>query len=870
MLVSKSFKDKITVVINMTHLFYMNRKFLALFLLLVFCITPLSQVNSQIAKEEMSITGSEEVSSGYLNPNEISLPKVQPIKYVDEPIVSSPIMAPENIYSSGVENPEYITGDADGLTMSFSHAIEIIDYAVFRLNTSITSDSMILRNMVDVTAADSVIYVYGWTDPYSIPEFTHVNETYIDAGFRLLGMRDISVGDVLFEYENISLEYILLYDTCSFLGPTHSIDAIEIFGFTSFLTDEMKDGVPDIWEYPEMNMTQISESVDLDGTVFEIMSLVGTAMPGSTNLDFLLPFVKLGIIEETDIHEDHFYVVCQSELKLPFMTAFDYMLFLGSHDLLNMSYISITPGLLTDTLAAFNKFFGQDQRIRTWQVVDYTMESGNYDPMNYQATSNQISGKYDTLDVTTHTTTTAKEKFDLDASIVLDIVENVLDAVKGGKDLVTQFMSKIVGFIQGKMLDGIGKELLKKITKKALKTALKAILSITTIKDFVVKGIKILGKLGVPIPSWLQKILDFVESIPFIDPPVEIWKIRLTFLDDKTGVPILGYNHLADVPIYKHPQGIYFGDTYSAQVILSSRDIFPVVGRIQSKNASRVVTGHIYVEDLGAQDATHAKSSLEPNEHAEGRIYTLPPEDTFAISQCKIDLPLQFLPFVEADWTQTNILNFAITDENGTSLTDISKIRAAINNLPDTMIDLDIFTELSSPFSVRIGPSITSQLHFGVHMIAVLYKTDNMFHDYVNQTFVFQDTIEPTIEDVTAQIDETLNKVIFSAKIDDFGLNLSSIQIMLMKDTTSVALGTFYPMSSNGTHFVFDIALDDFRESVINYKIEASDNSGNKAITGQSSISIPKEAPGFTILTTLLPAIFISLWIVYRRRKVHY
>ncbi|MCG3220168.1 MAG: hypothetical protein H7641_02210 [Candidatus Heimdallarchaeota archaeon] len=77
-------------------------------------------------------------------------------------------------------------------------------------------------------------------------------------------------------------------------------------------------------------------------------------------------------------------------------------------------------------------------------------------------------------------------------------------------------------------------------------------------------------------------------------------------------------------------------------------------------------------------------------------------------------------------------------------------------------------------------------------------------------------------------------------------------------------------MTSNGTYYVFDIALDDFWKSVLNYKIEANDDSGNQAETSIASISIPKKASGYTILAAILPVLFLSSWIVFRRREVYH
>jgi hypothetical protein len=845
----------------MNNKMFKRKKALALFIVLIFSFSLVVNTRNNLAIQT-NFSSDTTITTESLTVDKIPLPKIQVTQYVDETIVANIADSPENVTSPGTFDNSLIIGEADGLKMTFSHTVDSVEYALLKLDGAITTDSLTLRNVDDLGGLDSLLFVFGWSDPYIAPTVDSVNHTYIDEKFTLLGT-DLGIGgDLVLTYDNISLEYLLLFEDSSVPQPT-SIDAVEVNGFTSFIADEGKNGIPDIWEYPDMNLTQIVEDIDLFGTTYEIMSLVGTAYPGSTNLDFLIPFVKLGLIDEEEIDETHFYIICQTELKLPYSSTYDYLQFLHSYDLVNMTYIEGNITIENEVYAAFDKYIGQDQRIRTWQFIDYTVD-GEYDPINYEATGNQIKGKYATLDTTTQKTETAQEKFDLDVSIVLDIVENVLDAVIGGKDLVEQFMSKIVGFIQGKVMDGVGKKLLEKLAKKALKSAIKCIFSITTVKDIVVKGIMILGKLGVPIPSWLQKVLDFVTSIPFIDPPVEIRKMRLTFMNEYTGSPILGWDFNTDTPIYTHPKGIYFGDTYSAQVILSSRDIFPVIGRIQSKNATRVVTGHLYVEDFILEEATHAKSSLEPDESAQGRIYTIPPDGSIVISQCLVTYSGVTSSVVEADVGFK--LYFTVTDENGTSLTDISKTKAAINDLPDPMILLPVTLEPDSRFSVDVNPALLG-IDLDYHMVAFLYKTNTIFHDYCNYTFMLQDTIAPVIQNVTAIIDEVQNRIYFSAKISDYDLNISSVFVTLIMDSTDEALGTSYIMSNNGTHYVFDIPTDDFSKSTLYYKVKASDNSGNNAASTLESITVPKKANGFSIVTSMLSVLLVSTLLISRRRN---
>ncbi len=756
--------------------------------------------------------------------------------YTEESLTGSIDVWSDNVTSSGVEQVAFIIGDSDGLLMQMNF-IELVEYALFKLNDSIMSDSLMLKGFVDGGDIDTLFEVYSWVDPYTEPELEGVSEGIITDDWFPLGMNDVWNDDVLFEYANTSIEYLLLVGRSSTTGPGYfqALDAIEVYGFTNVMADRENDGFPDIWQYPDVDMFNVSIDMDLFGETFGIMGLVGVAPEGISNIDFLLPFIKLGVIEPEEVEESHFYVICQAELTLPFHGAYNYLQFLNSYDLVNMTFIEGNATVFDETLQEFSRYIAHDNRIRTYHVVDYTVD-GTYDPHNYYNTQGQINAEYNTLDTTKSTPNTAQEKFDLDVSIVLDIVENVMDAVQQGKDLTEQFMGKIIGFIQGKIMDGVGKALLAKITKKALKSALKAILSITTIKDIIVKGSKILEKLGVTLPDWLRKVRDFVESIPFIDPPVEMWKVRLTFVNETTGLPVLGYDYINNASIYTHPQGIYFGDTYSAQVILSSRDIFPVIGRIQSVNGSRTLTGNLYVEDLGLLDANHAKSSLEPGEAAQGRMYEISPDEVIVISQCEIALASS-LPSVVEIGTQFNI-SLTVSDENGTLLSDDSKMRAAINNLPGPMVELSAVAEADGTLTLTVDTG-TLGVDPGDRMVAALYKPPAMFHDYWNFTFVLQDTVSPTIENVSATFSSDLSTVMFSARVTDYDLNASSVLLKTIDGSTDMALATSRWMTFNGSHFVASVSASAFNTPTIYYRVEASDNSGNLAQSALKSITAP-------------------------------
>jgi hypothetical protein len=718
------------------------------------------------------------------------------------------------------------------------------EYALLKINGSIMSDSMTLWGCTDIEP-NTQFRVYSWMDPYTEPNLSRVvpgNSDEIRNEWNWLASFSTAEGDILIEYSNTSIEYILLIGECSspYIGSVQSIDAIEIHGYTNVMADEQNDGIPDIWQYPDVVMYNSSIDIDLSGYEWGVMGLVGVAAAGSTNLDFLTPYIKLGVVEPEDVDETHFYVICQCELTTVWNGTEDedrwfYYEFLESHDLMNWTYIQDNTTIRNAVDDAFERYWAFDGRIRTYHVIDYTVD-GTFNSHDYSGSQGQINAEYNTLDTTTNTPDTAQEKFDLDVSIVLDIVENVMDAVQKGGDLTEQFMSKIIGFIQGKILDGVGKALLEKITKKALKSAIKAIFSITTVKDIIVKGSKILEKLGVTLPDWLRKARDFVESIPFIDPPVEIWKVRLTFENETTGLPILGYDYINNVSIYTHPQGVYFGDTYSAQVILSSRDIFPVIGRIQSLNASRTITGNLYVEDLGLLEATHARSSLEPGEFTEGRMYTVPPNGSVVISQCLISLASSLPSTVELG-DQFNI-SLSVSDENGTVLSDVSYARAAINNMPNQMVELPIQSEADDTLTLMVDTG-TLGVAPDDHMIAALYKPVGMFHDYWNFTFVLADTTSPTIQNVTAVFNYATNAVVFSAIITDYDLKTDSIILTTIDGPLNEGIPVNHSMTYNGSHYMVSIGSASFTSETVYYQVLAQDNSGNHGESAIQSIRVP-------------------------------
>ncbi|MHA1330288.1 MAG: hypothetical protein ACTSR2_04340, partial [Candidatus Hodarchaeales archaeon] len=781
--------------------------------------------------------------------------------------------------SVGVTGLEYISGLSDSLTMNITQTLAS-EHVLLRLQEPIISDRLTLVGLEDEGELDTTLAIYGWNDPHTEPMTVVDTNSYDLTNFTLLSLLQNSSGDIQIQYNNMSLEFLLLVSTGSPFEYKTNLDAIEVQGFVSFIADSEKDGIPDIWQSEFINLTHFPVTVDLFGLPYEINSMIGVRPEGVTNLDFMTHFIKLGLIDEDNVLEDHFYVIAQIDLKMPFIDVYDYLSFLNSYDLVNLTYIE-NNDLLTNFTSAFGLYFGSDNRIRTYHIIDYTMD-GIFNPTNQVSTGSPITGSYNMLCSTDFTAQTAEEKFDLDFTIALDIMENVLDAVKGGKDMTEQFMNKISGFIQGKIMDGVSKALLAKITKKALKTALKAILSITTIKGIIVKGIKILKKLGVPIPSWLQKIVDFVDSIPFIDPPVEIWKIRLSFINETTDLPVLGWDYINNVTIDTHAKGLYFGDTYSAQVILSSRDIFPVIGRLQSKNATRTITSHLYVEDFGLLEATRARSSLEPNESAQGRMYTVPPNGSIVISQSYVNV-LSPLPITQ-DANSGFSLTFNFEDENGTALNDPSKIQAAISNLTKSHINLNVSKGNDGNFTLNVDPTVLN-LRLDYHLLAILYKSENIFHDWLNYSFLLEDPVAPVIKDIAfsyykTEYQETLY---IQANITDYELNVSSIMVELIPDSTDESLAKMFPMFLNYSNiygFIFNTS--EINASTYYFIIEASDSSGNTAHSNMVSYTIPspttmttttttttatatttKPSPGFTLLFTLM-----VFWVISRRFRV--
>ncbi|MFW9976425.1 MAG: hypothetical protein ACFFDQ_14225, partial [Candidatus Thorarchaeota archaeon] len=260
--------------------------------------------------------------------------------YTDEEIVSSIELWSGNKTSPGIELASFIVGSADGLKMQMNF-VSLFEFALFKLNESVMSDSLMLKGFDDGGDIGTFFEVYTWVDPYTEPDITTANETVITDDWCSLGINSVLNGDVLFEYLNTSIEYLLFIGRSSTTGPGYfqAIDAVEVYGFTNVMADEQNDGYPDIWQYPDVEMHDVSIDIDLFGETWGIMGLVGTAPEGSSNLEFLTPFIKLGVIEPEKVDETHFYVICQAELTLPFHGVLDYLNFLHSYDLVNMTYM---------------------------------------------------------------------------------------------------------------------------------------------------------------------------------------------------------------------------------------------------------------------------------------------------------------------------------------------------------------------------------------------------------------------------------------------------------------------------------------------------------------------------------------------------
>jgi hypothetical protein len=269
---------------------------------------------------------------------------------------------------------------------------------------------------------------------------------------------------------------------------------------------------------------------------------------------------------------------------------------------------------------------------------------------------------------------------------------------------------------------------------------------------------------------------------------------------------------------------------------LSSRDIFPVIGRIQSVNGSRTLTGNLYVEDLGLLEATMARSSLNPGEAAHGRMYTIPPDGSVVISQCQITAASSLPTTVEIG-DHFNV-SLSVSDENGTLLSDVALLRAAINNMPNEMVELPAVPEADGTFTLAVDTG-TLGVSPDDHMIAALYKPATMFHDYWNFTFVLEDTVAPTIQNLTAAFSADGNTVIFSARVSDYDLNVSSVVLKTIDGSTDLLLATNHPMTYNGSHFVANLAASEYSFNTIYYRVEASDNSGNSAQSTLQSVRGP-------------------------------
>ena len=234
---------KNSIIMLMNNIIFKRKKEFALFIVLIFCFSLIANSRNNLATQTNSLTDTYTTPTEPLGADKIPLPRKLVSHYVDESIVAYIDDSPENVTSPGTFDNSLIIGEADGLKMSFDHIAPSIEYALLKLNGSITSDSLTLMGVDDWGDIDSILEVYGWSDPYAAPTADSVNETYVDGKFTFLGFNDVFNGDIVLSYDNISLEYILLYDVSAVAAPTY-IDAVEVHGFVSFIADEGKNGIP--------------------------------------------------------------------------------------------------------------------------------------------------------------------------------------------------------------------------------------------------------------------------------------------------------------------------------------------------------------------------------------------------------------------------------------------------------------------------------------------------------------------------------------------------------------------------------------------------------------------------------------------------
>ena len=152
--------------------------------------------------------------------------------YVEEPLTCFIEPWAENTTSSGFESTANIVGEQDGLIMDIVYA-DTFEYAVFKINGSIMSDMMILKGCID-PSADTLLRVYSWMDAYTEPDLSRVltmDLMQIREEWNMLYFGLSTVGDVIIEYANTSIEYILLMGTCGapYIGNVQSINVQNLF-----------------------------------------------------------------------------------------------------------------------------------------------------------------------------------------------------------------------------------------------------------------------------------------------------------------------------------------------------------------------------------------------------------------------------------------------------------------------------------------------------------------------------------------------------------------------------------------------------------------------------------------------------------------
>ena len=448
------------------------------------------------------------------------------------------------------------------------------------------------------------------------------------------------------------------------------------------------------WDYivrAEFNLTYVETTLDL----FELSWYIRVYLIEPSGVgDWLSALQEIGIVTPVDLYIYDQFIPVVVELQIPFTNITEFLFWLHQH-----SFIS-TEGIeeyLPQLEEAASSVIDADGFVRSFSTLKYSNESP-YLTGDYYAFNPIINGIEE-----------QPEEFKLDLSIVVDIIENVVDAIQKGLG-EKELMGKIQGAVVGKIMDMIKKKLLEKIVKELVKKIIKTIFWVLEIKPAVLGVVEILKKLGAPIPDWMMKIVKWLKGIWFIDPPEQKLDLHLF---NQTGGHLLGVDYATNTTLTEFAHGLYFGPSPSMEVIIASTKGFPYNLTLVSRDASAVMPYNLYTEDIGANETQLTTGAIFPLQAASGRVYQV--DNVTRVNQIIASSTFSTLTPTRGE---TVLVDIDVFDENATRVSDASVILCVENlsfpvyNLGNGTYRCSIDTSNLEPREYQVGILATRNVTF--------------------------------------------------------------------------------------------------------------------------------------------------------------